>query len=351
MTDTSVRPEKERGMKAIAPGKLILSGEHAVVYGRPALAMAIDRSATVRLSPEEGDADGEVSFDLSDLGQQERFTVRALRDFHQRIAKNYRAFLEGELGIREVLRKPVELFEYAFITLLDGLHLKVQNRLHVRLQSNIPMGCGMGSSAASILSMLRAAGHYFRVEFRPDWYYAYSLEAEKMQHGYPSGVDSYISLHGGAAVFQDGTAERIPLPRMPIALVNTGTPATTTGECVAEVRRRHGPDDPIWREFERTTRAMESALRADDREAAAEAVRMNHRLLSALGVVPARVQDFIRQVEELGGAAKICGAGACAGDAAGIVLVCGAVPPGPLAAAYGYTLEPVRGEPLGVRIV
>lgn len=338
-------------LKAIAPGKLILSGEHAAVYGRPALAMAIDRSAVATLSPEAGAAEGEVSFDLADLQQQERFTIRALRDFRDRVQRNYRSFLEGEMGIREVLRKPVDLFEYAFIMLLDGLHLKVQNRLNIRMQSNIPMGCGLGSSAASILSVLRAMGHYFRVEFRPDWYYTYSLEAERMQHGFPSGVDSYISIHGGAARFQNGQAERVPLPRLPIALVNTGTPATTTGECVADVRRHFGTDEALWNEFEAVTRAMESAIRGNQMDGTIEAVRANHRLLSRIGVVPGRVQEFVRRVEDLGGAAKICGGGASAGDSAGIVMVCGIPSPGALAAEFGYTVEPIRGEPLGVRII
>lgn len=341
-------------MKAIAPGKLILSGEHAVVFGRPALAMAIDRSATAELTAEEtgpSSGEGEVSFDLADLQQQERFTVRALRDLRQRVSRNYRSFLDGELGLRDVLRKPVDLFEYAFIMLLDGLHLKFQDRLNIRLKSNIPMGCGMGSSAASILSLLRAIGHYFRVEFRPDWYYTYSLEAEKLQHGYPSGVDSYISLHGGAARFQNGAAERMPLPRFPMALVNTGTPATTTGECVSRVQSEFGADNPIWDEFDAVTRRMETAIRADDMDATLAAVRENHRLLTRIGVVPERVQAFVREVENEGGAAKISGAGAIAGEQAGMVMICGSMPTKAQLAAWGYKSESVRGEPLGVRVV
>lgn len=336
-------------MKAIAPGKLILSGEHAVVYGRPSIAMAIDRSAEAVITP--GAAGEEVvSFNLADLKQTESYTLRALRAFNERIRKNYRLFLDGQLGIRDVLRKPVDLFEFAFIVMLDGLHLKLGHRLDIRLQSNIPIGCGMGSSAASILSVLRAIGHYFRVEFRPDWYYEYSLQAERMQHGYPSGVDSYISLHGGCVRFRNGQAEKIPLPRMPLAIVNTGTPASTTGECVSEVRKRFG-ESGIWDEFEATTRAFELAMTHNDPDEIRAAVQRNHRLLQRIGVVPERVGRFVEAVERLGGAAKICGAGAVAGDAAGVVMVSADRLPVELCREYGYELLPVRGEPLGVRIV
>jgi len=334
-------------MKAIAPGKLILSGEHAVVYGRPALAMAIDRSVEAVITPAAGDA---ISFDLADYRETESFTLRALEEMKRRIAKSYRLFLDGDLSIREVLRKPVELLEFAFINILDGLHLKLAGGLDVRVKSSIPIGCGLGSSAASVLSMVRAVGHYFRVDFRPDWYYAYSIEVEKMQHGHPSGVDSYVSLHGGAARFQDGRASKIPLPRLPLALVNTGTPETTTGECVAAVRARFA-QSAVWDEFGRVTDAMEGALREDRRDDVAACVRENHRLLREIGVVPDRVAAFVDEIERAGGAAKICGAGAVRGDAAGAVMVCGARPTPALCAAYGYRMEPVRGEPLGVRVV
>lgn len=334
-------------MIAIAPGKLILSGEHAVVYGRPALAMAIDRCAQSIISPGHNDL---VSFNLLDLKEHDSFTLRALNELRARLARNYQLFLNGDLGIRDVLHKPIELFEFAFITLLDGLHLKFGEGLDVQTHSNIPIGCGMGSSAATVLSMLRALGHYFRVEFRPDWFLKYSMEAEKLQHGFPSGVDSYISLHGGCALFRNGVADSVPLPRLRLYLVNTGTPAATTGECVVAVKQKFA-NDLIWNDFEAVTLELEKALRANDRETFQRMVAENQRLLDRIGVVPEKVRRFVAEIEARDGAAKVCGAGSVLGDNGGMVLVLAEKPPVDLCKQYGYELITVRGDPLGARIV
>jgi mevalonate kinase len=334
-------------MKAIAPGKLILSGEHSVVYGKPAVAMAIDRSVTATI---EDRLDGQVSFDLPDISASESFTMLALQDFKRRALNNYHLFLEGRMGIRDVLHKPVDLFKFGFITVLDGLHRKLDSGIVIKLKSSIPVGSGMGSSAAAVLSELRALGHYLRVDFKPEWYYEFSLEAEKLQHGHPSGVDSYISLYGGCAAFQNGSARSVPLPRMKMYLVETGTPETTTGECVVQVKEQF-QNDLIWNDFEAVTNEVEKAVRENNSELMRSLLRENHRLLCRIGVVPQKVRQFIDDVETAGGAAKICGAGAIRGQNGGVVLVLADFMPVALAAKYGYKISPVRGDPLGTRIV
>jgi len=334
-------------MKAVAPGKLILSGEHSVVYGKPAIAMAIDRSAVFELTPQAGD---KIYFDLPGCEDDQPFSLMALRDLKRRVEKKYHEFLKGDVGIRDVLAMPADLFRFAFINTLDGLHRQLDSGLYLKLRSSIPVGCGMGSSAATVLSEIRAMGHYLRVDFKPDWYYEYSIEVEKLQHGNPSGVDSYISLHGGCASFQQGVARSISLPRMKMYMVQTGIPESTTGECVMEVERNFSSSG-IWSEFEDVTTAFEEALRGNDQQKAQWLVRENNRLLTSIGVVPPRVQQFIADVEQWGGSAKVCGAGAVVGDQAGIVLVCAEQPPSELCTTYGYSVSPVRGDPLGTRIV
>ncbi|MEN7973402.1 MAG: mevalonate kinase [Verrucomicrobiota bacterium] len=334
-------------MKAVAPGKLILSGEHSVVYGKPALAMAIDRSAVFELTPQSSD---EISFDLAGGQDADSFTLMALHDLKRRVEKKYREFLRGEIGIGYVLAAPADLLRFAFINTLDGLHRTLDSGLVLKLRSSIPVGCGMGSSAATVLSEIRAIGHYLRVDFKPEWYYEYSLEAEKMQHGKPSGVDSYISLHGGCACFRQGEARSVSLPRMKMYMVQTGIPESTTGECVMEVERNFRNSE-IWSEFEDVTNAFETALLNNDEQKLHWLVRENNRLLSAIGVVPEKVQRFTADIEAWGGSAKVCGAGSVSGDNGGIVLVFSNIQPTELCEKYGYPVSPVRGDPLGTRIV
>ena len=337
-------------MKAVAPGKLILSGEHAVVYGRPALAMAVNRNAQTFVTM-EGAADT-VSFDLPNVQEDKAsFTLRALREFHGRVQRNYGDFPAGRLSIRDVLLKPVDLFQFAYVTILDGLHLKMGGGVNVRMNSNIPIGCGMGSSAATIMSVLRGLGHYYRVEFRPEWVARYSLEVENMQHGKASGLDTYVSMHGGCVRFQGGEANELPLPRMPLYLVNTGQPESTTGEAVAEVARRTGAKSTLWDEFEKTANHMQKALERDSLRSFQRSIKENHRLLDEIGVVPGRVNEFVSEVEADGAAAKICGAGAIRGDAGGLVLVASKESPAELCEKYDYELMTVRPDPLGVRVV
>ncbi|MGE4489975.1 MAG: mevalonate kinase, partial [Kiritimatiellales bacterium] len=250
----------------------------------------------------------------------------------------------------DVLHKPIDLFKFGFITVLDGLHRSLDSGIVIKLKSNLPVGSGLGSSAAAVLSELRAVGHYLRVDFRPEWAYEFSLEAEKLQHGHPSGVDSYISLYGGCAAFQNGQAQSVPLPRMKMYLVETGVPETTTGECVVQVKEQF-QNDLIWNDFEAVTNDVEQAIRENKDSLMRSLIRENHRLLCRIGVVPEKVQRFIDEVECAGGAAKICGAGSIRGQNGGAVLVLADFMPSSIAEKFGYKISPLRGDPLGTRIV
>lgn len=336
-------------MKVLAPGKLILSGEHAVVYGHPALAMAIDRYVTATATPQSAP---HISFELSDLAHQSRFSLSALDLLKDSIKRKYQRFVSGEFKIREVLQKPVELAQIAFSLFFEALNIKLTQGIKIHVYSDIPMGCGMGSSAATILSIVHAIANHLKVDLTPEMFMRLGLEAENMQHGYSSGLDLRVSLYGGCVYMKEGVVSPRAIPSLPMYLVNTGLPKTNTGECV-EAAATHFKNSDIGKDFSAVTDAMDLAFQTNHLQAATDMIRENHQLLVKIGVVPAVVQQFISSVQTSGGAAKICGAGAIAGDQAGVVLVVtdNASALTALCDKHHYSLLPVAGVSRGVHVV
>ncbi|MHB1946670.1 MAG: mevalonate kinase [Gammaproteobacteria bacterium] len=336
-------------MKVLAPGKLILSGEHAAVYGKPALAMAINRYVVVTTTPQLLPF---ISFDLSDLAHESRFSLSALDHLKNRIKDKYKRFVQGDFKIRDVLQKPVELAQFAFSLFSEALNIKLTQGMKIRVQSDIPIGCGMGSSAATILSIVHAIAHHLRMDVSPDMFFRLGLEAENMQHGYSSGLDLRVSLYGGCLYVKDGQMHNRVVPTIPMYLINTGTPETSTGECVAAAAH-HFKTTSIGDEFAAVTDAMDAALQANQLEKIKQAITENHMLLVKIGVVPKTIQRFIQEIQNLNGAGKICGAGAVAGEKAGVVLVVTENEEAlkELCTRYHYQLLPITGESRGVHVV
>jgi hydroxymethylglutaryl-CoA synthase len=305
------------GSCAVSPGKLIISGEHAVVYGRPAIAMAVNRFVTTTVTPEDQET---VSFHLLDLKYHKNVAVNTLRDLKASLKRKYNKFLNGEASITSVLKQPFQLAQFAAIHLIDHVSPKRVDGLKINTESTIPVGCGMGSSAAVTLSVLRALTQHYSMDIDQKRFLELAFEAERLQHGHPSPIDLNIAYHGGCIYFHDGKVQTRELPSIPMFLVNTGAPDASTGECVSEVAG-HFAQDGIWDEFANVTNALDQALQQNDLPVIQDLIRENHRLLSKIGVVPKKVQRFIEELQAIGAAAKICGAGSVRGDHAGAVLV------------------------------
>ncbi len=336
-------------MKVLAPGKLILSGEHSVVYGQPALAMAVNRYVTVTATPQLAP---HISFDLSDFDYQRRLSLTALHSLKNRIKQKYKRFLNGDYTIRRVLHKPVELAQVAFSLFFEALNIKLTQGINIHMESTIPVGCGMGSSAATVLSIARAIANHLEVDLSSEMFMRLGREAENLQHGYSSGLDLQVSLHGGCLYLKDNHISLRSVPTLPMFLINTGLPKTTTGECV-ETAARHFKTSNIAEEFAAVTNAMDAALQSGSLQNVQHAIQENHQLLTRINVVPELVYQFITEVEQCGGAAKICGAGTVAGNNAGVVLVVTDDVSGltDLCARYHYSLLPIQGESRGVHVV
>src|SRR3990167_496538 len=343
-------------MKVYAPGKLILSGEHAVIYGRPALAMAVNRYAVATITRSVlsrlDERARSITFDLSDLAHRGHLNLDAIRHLKNRIKRKYYKFIRGDFSIRDVLHKPFELAQFAFSIFVESLNLSLPHGVHIHIQSDIPMGCGMGSSAATILSVMHAVSNHLQLTLSSESLFQIALEAEKMQHGFSSGLDLRTSLQGGCLYMHGQDIKARSLPLFSMYLVNTGTPITSTGQCIEKVTN-HFKSQQLADEFAAVTDAMDEALQQQSWNNMQAAIRDNYELLVKIGVVPERVQRFITDIAAAGGAAKICGAGAVAGDSAGAVLIAhdDYQVVSALAMRYGYTVAPIVFETRGVHVV
>lgn len=313
--------------KGKASAKIILSGEHSVLYGQPALAMALDLFAETFI-----ERDQQFSFFINDVGK--KLTLSELRQFKTITENKYQQYLINQCLIREVLPEPWMLTAFTVAKLIDKKNIP---GLAVHTQINFPTGCGLGASAAAIISTINAVNKFLGLNILLSDYPIIGKEIENLQHGKSSGLDIYLSTYGGCVKFQDGKIIPKPQFNIPFFLINTGAPEVTTGECVQHTAQ-YLQDRSLANAFGCVTNAMEIALEKDDLKTIQECVKSNHQLLTKLGIVPLRVQQFIAAVENLGLSAKVSGAGACRGENAGIVLIVGTQDIGRLVDEYGYEL-------------
>jgi mevalonate kinase len=339
--------------KARAPAKLILSGEHSVVYGKPALAMAThyytESIAEASFSPLP--LSRHIGFRLPQLQYVKKLSLATLNKLKRRVHQDYTAFLAGECGIRDVLKKPMELIQFTVANLLDLSQAMTQS-MNVQTHSTIPIGCGMGSSAALVMSTLRAVAQLFNLELEEEAYLRLGIDAENLQHGYSSGLDIQLIWQGGCVYFKEGQATARVTSLLPLYGVNTGKPVSTTGECVMHARQ-YFLASKIAEDFEAVTNALDGAFLENNRVAVQQGIRENHRLLCQIGVVPEPVARFIAALEAVGAAAKISGAGAVSGERAGMILV---VPETvesvqTVIDAFGFSIESIQGDSYGTHIV
>ena len=327
------RHSKASGSFGQAPGKVILTGEHAVVYGYPALVMSVDLYARCHIY--KGVENGlTVSFpgQIAERHYPAEQWIQCVTEVHAR----YEEFLDGSRGIREVLDDPFQVIMMTAALALEKAGHPFEP-LQCAIESDIPIGCGMGSSASVIVSILRAVFAHYDLTPEKDPLFEWALQLEGLQHGRPSGVDPYVVIHEGIIRFRKGTESRpLHVAPFPCTLIHTGTPESTTGECVSHVTDLH-VDSAAWNEFRQVASGIEHAMQHQDYESLKKGVQANHRLLVNLDLVPERVQEFIRRIEWLGDAAKICGAGAIRGDHAGILWVVANEVPTDLCEEFGFS--------------
>jgi mevalonate kinase len=266
-------------MTCVGYGKIILLGEHAVVYGYPALAAALDRGVTV--APVPTPAGGSLRLDLRGWD----VTVTA-GDAHP-VARSLAAIADA----LDAGRPPLSLIGDA----------------------QLPPGAGLGSSAALAVAVARALLTYGKRTIDAATLTRAAGASEALVHGKPSGGDVALAIAGGVGVFRraTGLVPLVGVPPLRVLVGASGAPRSTARmiERVAEATGALA-DDVRLRELGGLTDTGTAGLLAGDLPALGAAMNRAHALLADLGVSTPQL-DALCEAARTAGAhgAKLTGAG------------------------------------------
>jgi len=272
-------------IEATAPGKVILFGEHAVVYGRPALAAPVTQ-LRARAVVETGDGP-DVRLVAPDLGRAT--TLAAARETNPLAAT-----------VRLVARR-------AGRPLPPGVSLSVS--------SAIPIASGLGSGAAIAVAVIRALDAYFALGLSREEVSALAYETERLHHGTPSGIDNTVIAYAQPVWFVKGQAPQpFVIPHtFWLVIASTGI-ASPTRATVGDVRRGWQADpasyERLFDEVAELVKAGRTAMLAGDWPRLGALMTANHALLGQMGV-SAPLLDRLTATANAAGAfgAKLSGGG------------------------------------------
>jgi mevalonate kinase len=266
-----------------APGKVILLGEHAVVYGRPAIAVPVTQvQAIATISPSSTG----FRIEAADLG---------------------RACWLEEAGESDPLAQAVRVT-------LDHLQAPAPD-VTLTVRSTIPIASGMGSGAAVSVAIIRAVAGHLGAQLPDQVVSSLAYQIEKIHHGTPSGIDNTVVTYCRPVYFVRGQpiqTFRIHTPfRLLIADTGLASPTKTT---VAEVRRswqrRPADYEPLFDRIGDLAEAARIAIETGEVGRLGTLMTRNQALLRELEVSCGKLETLIQAALTAGAdGAKLSGAG------------------------------------------
>ncbi|MCS7130537.1 MAG: mevalonate kinase [Archaeoglobaceae archaeon] len=252
-------------MIASAPGKIILFGEHAVVYGRHALVSAIDLRCRVEVKKRS----------------------------------EFRIF--SPLGLTGL---DLKIHPYITFAINRFCEFKKIEGAEIVVKSEIPIASGLGSSAAVTVATLKALSEEFEVYLSEEEIFEIAKKVELDVQGRASGIDPFISTFGGSWIFPERKKVELPFQFFLIKLWERSTKAMV--EKVANLRQKY--PEIVEKIFD----SIDSiALKAPNcgAEEFGELIHMNQSLLRALGVSSPEIEEIVSKLEKDGFRVKLTGAG------------------------------------------
>jgi len=271
-----------------APGKIILFGEHAVVYGKPAIAIPVKNvSATARIIPDISSKPGHIHIQAQDI---------QLDSDYSDLAEDHPLSAAIRLTLQKV--SPVHIPSFT-----------------VQISSTIPISAGLGSGAAVSIALIRVLSSFLGSPLPTEEVSNLAYEVEKIHHGTPSGIDNTVIAYEKPVYFRRGKPIQILKVKSPTCWVIADSgEKTPTYETVSAVREKHiaNPEkyNAIFQDIGDITRRAKTALIQGEFTALGQLMNENQSLLEKLDVSSPMLNTLIASARSAGASgAKLSGGG------------------------------------------
>ncbi|MEM2918279.1 MAG: mevalonate kinase [Candidatus Altiarchaeota archaeon] len=275
--------------KTSAPGKVILLGEHAAVYGNPVLVAAINLRTYVIA---EKNSTSEISIESRELKFKEKFPLSKIHEMKKR----------RELSLT--------------IEAVERVHEFTNEKLcgwDIAINSEIPVASGLGSSASLASALVLAISKELGVNLKKREIANLAWQIENIIHKKSSGVDPFAVTFGGIMLYRSGKFTRVKVKKYPeITIGDTGI-SSDTGTVVLDVMKLKEKFPKFFNFYLRASKEIvisgRKFLEKGDMENFGKLMNINHGLLSAIGVSHPKLEELVWAARKNSLGAKICGAG------------------------------------------
>ncbi len=265
-----------------AAGKVILLGEHAVVFGKHAVALPIADAVTASVAE-----------------------------------SNKGSFISiPQWGVAQAVTDSVPGAAAAVQLILSELAID-NGAYSIDVRSTLPRAMGLGSSAALAVAVVRAFSRFLVLDLDDERVNSIAFACEKLAHGTPSGIDNSIATIGTPMLFSNaGTLkiDELALQETPPIVIALSSQPGLTLEQVAGVRSRHQRRrdhyDAIFDQMDALSLSGAAALQSADYEELGSLMNICHGLLNAIEVSTPEIESMVSLARTAGAAgAKLTGGG------------------------------------------
>ena len=266
-------------------GKIILLGEHAVVYGRHAIAAPVPLAIQAQIE----DIDSGIELMIPRWGVEQSLHPEA---------------------------KDPQSFDQPLATILEKLDLTTR-AMRITVFANVPRAMGLGGSAAVAVSIIRAMDQHFRLNLSDEEVNSLAFECEKVAHGTPSGVDNTLATYGSMLLYRRGEPPLVETvkPKTPIKIViGMSGIESLTAKMVAGVRKAWKRNNRLYEQIfdgiDRLVLEGVKAIHENDMEHLGDLMNVCQGQLNSLQVSSWEIEEMIQLARRNGAlGAKLTGGG------------------------------------------